>query len=506
MWSMKRLQRWTNRIPIRWRLTLVSLGVLTLLLSALGLIILFTAEQALLNNEATALRSEARLAVGGLRNHPFGIIEPPGPPSGPLPADFATPAGILVQKLANANANATVLTPGGCVIVTSSDLSLIPPVTLSPSLIQQTLANDSQGSNYLLARDAQKNRQLVVLMPLVSQHHHISILQLSTPTQTVDDFITTLRFILLLGVIGALSLAIALTFLLVGAALRPLVDMERTSQRIAQGALSMRLDTPVTDDEIGRLAFSFNQMVAQLEAAFKNQKQFVADVSHELRTPLAALSGSLEMLLIGADQGDIEASRKLARNMYAEVQRMHRLVEDLLALTRLDEGKMVLREDTINVRTVIDKVYDQAQQLAHGQEIRKEIVPDTPPVRADSDRLQQVLLNVVVNELKFTATDGRVELMAYKEGQTAAIIEVRDTGKGIPPEALPHVFDRFYRADPARSRLPQSVSGNGLGLAIAKELIEAQGGSISISSTPGKATTVTIRLRSIAATPAPQNI
>lgn len=496
MWSMKRLQRWTNRIPIRWRLTLVSLGVLTLLLSALGLIILFTAEQALLSNEATALHNEARLAVRGFRNHPFGIVEPPGPPSGPLPSDFQILAGILVQKLASGSASATVLTPGGSVIVTGSDPSLIPPVTLSPSLIQQTLANDSQGSNYLLARDAQKHRQLVVLMPLVSQHHTIAILQLSTPTQTVDEFIMTLRFILLLGVIGALSLAIALTFLLVGAALRPLVDMERTSQRIAQGALSLRLDTPVTDDEIGHLALSFNQMVAQLEAAFKNQKQFVADVSHELRTPLTALSGSLEMLLIGADRGDIEASRRLGRNMYAEVQRMHRLVEDLLALTRLDEGKIVLREDTINVRTVIDKVYDQAQQLAHGQEIRKEIAQDTPLVRADSDRLQQVLLNVVDNALKFTSTDGRVELMAYKEGQTAAIIEVRDTGKGIPPEALPHVFDRFYRADPARSRLPQSVSGNGLGLAIAKELIEAQGGSISISSTPGKGTTVTIRLRS----------
>jgi len=345
-----------------------------------------------------------------------------------------------------------------------------------------------------------------VLMPLVSQHHTIAILQLSTPTRKVDEFITTLRFILLLGVIGALSFAIALTFLLVGAALRPLVDMERTSRRIAQGSLSLRLDTPVTDDEIGHLALSFNQMVAQLEAAFKNQKQFVADVSHELRTPLTALSGSLEMLLIGADRGDIEASRSLERNMYAEVQRMHRLVEDLLALTRLDEGKMVLREDTINVRTVIDKVYDQAQQLAHGQEILKEIAQDTPLVRADSDRLQQVLLNVVENALKFTSTDGRVELMVYKEGQTAAIIEVRDTGKGIPPEALPYVFDRFYRADPARSRLPQSVSGNRLGLAIAKELIEAQGGSISISSAPGKGTTVTIRLRSIAATPAPQNI
>jgi two-component system OmpR family sensor kinase len=412
-----------------------------------------------------------------------------------------------VQKLASASVNATILSPTDSIIVPGSNLPLEPsPVTLSPALIQQTLISDSQGSNYLLARDAQGKRQLVVLMPLVRQGHTIAILQLNTPTTTADEFLTTLRLILLFGVTGALSIAIALTFPLVGAALRPLVDMERTSRRIAQGALSLRLDTPVTDDEIGHLAFSFNQMVAQLEAAFKNQKQFVADVSHELRTPLTALSGSLEMLLIGADRGDIEASRSLARNMYAEVQRMHRLVEDLLALTRLDEGKMVLREDTINVRTVIDKVYDQAQQLAHGQEIRKEIAQDTPLVRADSDRLQQVLLNVVDNALKFTSTDGRVELMAYKEGQTAAIIEVRDTGKGIPPEALPHVFDRLYRVDPARSRLPQSVSGNGLGLAIAKELIEAQGGAISISSTPGKGTTVTIRLRSIAATPAPQNI
>src|SRR6202049_73702 len=185
MWSMKRLQRWTNRIPIRWRLTLVSLGVLTLLLSVLGLIILFTAEQALLSNEATALHNEARLAVGGFGNHPFVIVEPPGPPSGPLPSNFQIPAGILVRKLASGSANATVLTPGGSVIVTGSDLSLIPPVTLSPSLIQQTLANGSQGSNYLLAPDAQNQRQLVVLMPLVSQHHTIAILQLSTPTQTV---------------------------------------------------------------------------------------------------------------------------------------------------------------------------------------------------------------------------------------------------------------------------------------------------------------------------------
>lgn len=496
MWSLKRLARWVQRIPIRWRLTLVSLGMLALLLGTLGTVILLTAEQALLSSEATALHQEARLAVSGLRNRPFGIAEAPEPPPGPLPPDFGLAASILVQKLASASVNATILSPTDATLIPGSNFPLAPlPVTLSPSLIQQTLTSDSQGGGYLLARDAQGKRQLVVLMPLVRDDHTIAILQLNTPTTTTDEFLTTLRLILLFGVIGALSIAIALTFPLVGAALRPLVEMERTSRRIAEGALSMRLQTPQTDDEIGHLARSFNQMVAQLETAFKRQKQFVADVSHELRTPLAALSGSLEMLLIGADRGEIEASRRLVHGMYAEVQRMHRLVEDLLVLTRLDEGKIVLREDMINVATIIDKVYDQGQQLAHGQEIRTEIALDIPPVRADADRLQQVLLNVMDNALKFTPAGGWVELSAYGRGQTAAIIEIRDNGKGVPPEALPHVFDRFYRADRARSRLPQSVSGSGLGLAIAKELIEAQGGTISISSAPDKGTTVTIQLR-----------
>lgn len=504
---MKRLLGWTNRIPIRWRLTLISLGVFMLLLGTLGIVLLLTAEQALLSDEATSLRNEAHLAVSGIRGHPFAVTEGPGPPPGPLPPDFELPATILVQRLAGASTNATILSLTGSVLVSSSNLPLTPlPVSLSPERIQQTLANDQQGNSYLLVRDARGNRQLTVLMPLVNEHHTIAILQMNTPTTTADEFLTTLRFILLFGVISALSIAIALTFPLVGAALRPLVDMERTSQRIAEGALSMRLKTPVTNDEIGRLALSFNWMVAQLENAFKRQKQFVADVSHELRTPLTALSGSLEMLMIGADRGDIEASRHLAHGMYAEVQRMHRLVEDLLALTRLDEGKMVLREDTIDLHTVIEKIYDHVQQLAHGQEIRIELAPDIPLVRVDTDRLQQVLLNVVDNALKFTPADGYIEISVYTEGQTAVIIEIQDTGKGIAPEALPHVFDRFYRVDPARSRLPESMSGNGLGLAIAKELIEAQGGAISISSVRGKGTTVTIRLLATSATPDSQRV
>lgn len=502
MWRTKQVQDLFSRIPIRWRLTLISLGLLTLLLGVLGITIAFTAEQALIASESNALHNEARLATDGLKGHPFIVGRSPGPPPGPPTYNFKFEAAILAQKLDSTTTNAVILSPQGSIIVAYNNFPFTPAsATVEPDRVRQFLESGQDSNSHLLVRDTQGKQQLVVLLPLISDHHTIAILQIGSPTASVDSFITTLRLILLLGVLCALCIATVLTFPLIGAALRPLVEMEQTSRRIAEGALSMRLHTPETDDEIGHLAQSFNQMVAQLEAAFRRQKQFVADVSHELRTPLTALSGSLEMLLIGADKGDVEASRRLTRGMYAEVQRMNRMVEDLLSLTRMDERKTVVREDNIQVRTILDKVYDQAQQLARGQEIHCTVEPQLPLVRADSDKLQQVLLNIVDNALKFTPKDGHVELVARSEGQATVIIEVRDTGKGIAAEALPLVFDRFYRADPSRTRLssyPEHRIGSGLGLSIAKELMEAQDGSIAIDSVLGKGTTVTLRLRTAA--------
>ncbi len=493
MWSIKR--KWESRIPIRWRLTIVSLGLLTLLLSVLGVFVLFAAEQELNNNDAAALRSEAHLALKSSRGYLFTLPSQPEP-VGDLSPDLLQSATSLVQKLTRPRSDAAILSTDGDVLATGKDYPLAPAaVTLSPSLARQALTDTQQDDTYLLERDAQGNQQLIVLLPLAHDDHIVAILQIGTPNAPTTDFISALRLILLIGAVIALSIATALTIPLVGAALHPLVDMERTSRQIAEGDLSIRLEAMLANDEIGRLARSFNQMAAQLETTFQRQKRFVADASHELRTPLTALSGSLEMLLLGADHGDKEASGRLIRGMYAEVKRMHRLVEDLLALTRLDEGQLKLREDAVNIREILDKVYNQAQQLSHGQKIY--CTSDTLYARADTDRLQQVLLNVVDNALKFTPVNGSIALLARpKEDERAVTIEIRDNGKGIPAENLPRVFDRFYRVDPSRSRLSKSPGGSGLGLAIAKELIEAQGGKISISSMPGEGTTVTIRLRS----------
>jgi signal transduction histidine kinase len=352
--------------------------------------------------------------------------------------------------------------------------------------------------SYLIATDSQGKRTLVVLQPLVTwdkfaQRNGKALLQLSIRTDPIDQSVASTRLNLLFGLLGTLTLAAILTLPLMGQALRPLVEMERVSQRIADGALSLRLQEPVTRDEVGRLARSFNSMVARLEKVFGRQKQFVADVSHELRTPLTALGGSLEMLLQEADNGDREAAHRLMRGMYSEVERMQRLVADLLVLSRLDEKQIRLREETVDMGALMQELAEQAQQLALGQVIHQHIASPLPLIRGDKDQLRRVLLNIITNALKFTPPAGRIMLSVRSDSDQMLLVEICDTGIGIPAEALPHIFDRFYRVDQSRART-SSQGGSGLGLSIAQGLVQAHKGTITLSSAPGQGTRVTIRL------------
>jgi two-component system OmpR family sensor kinase len=503
-----------ERLPLKWRLALASFGLLAVLMAALGALVSVTQERAMLGNQAASLRQTA-LLVNGIHGPQATPSAPP--PIGPFPANSLGVVDTLVHQLTGPGTRAVILGTDGTVIDSdSNDPSAPPQVGPSEDAIKSALTTAQPDNAYSLAYDSSGHRQLVVLLPLIDTQSHLTValLMLSTPTAPIDRSVATMRLTLGVGILAALAIAAMLTIPLMNTALRPLVDMERVSGHIAAGDLSLRLDVPPAHDEIGRLARAFNSMVAQLEAAFARQQRFVADVSHELRTPLTALGGSLEMLLLGADRGDASAARRLTRGMYAEVERMRRLVEDLLTLARLDEGRAGLRADVIAVGSVLNEVYEQAQQMAHGQQIDYAVAPDLPPIRADSERLRQVLLNLVVNALKYTPDSGRIDLSARREEQSyrggkrgeEVVIEVRDTGEGIPPEALPHVFERFYRADPARARSSPAGGGSGLGLAIAKSLVEAQGGQIAIASALGEGTIATVRLPAVRQQPIPATV
>ncbi len=492
-------------LPLRWRLALVSLGLLVTLLISLGILISASEEQTLLTNQANALGAEASLArgAGGGSTTPFTAAQIQAFPT--MSDELASGLVSDAQRVLGQTIGVSMVSFDGRVLTAPPQQNAdrhnppLPGVTLAPSRVQQWLITRP---TYLLANDHLGQRELVVLQPIVLwdksaasnidpsnslEGYSKALLQLSIPTTPIDQSIATTRLVLIFGILAALGIAIALTLPLINLALRPLVEMERVSARIAAGALSLRLTEPAARDEIGRLARAFNSMVARLE-------RFVADVSHELRTPLTGLGGSLEILLFGAANDDEEATHHLMSGMYAEVERMQRLIADLLALTRLDEGRLKLRLTPVEVSPLLADICAQMQSQVHGQSLTYQVPPGLPALRGDADQLRRVLLNLVENALKFTPAGGCVELRAANEEQGWVTLEIQDTGAGIPPEALPHVFERFYRADSSRTRQSWQIGGSGLGLSLARELVEAHGGTIAISSSVGQGTTVTLWL------------
>lgn len=270
--------------------------------------------------------------------------------------------------------------------------------------------------------------------------------------------------------------------------LQPLVALSERAEHIGISKLGERLPVPSTRDEMERLALSLNRMIERLEDALSHNRRFSGDVSHELRTPLAVLRGELEQVL---QEPQLQRS---VRNSVAcaleEIDRMAKIVESLLAIARLDAGVDSIDPQPVDVSKLCRWVLDELQVLAEEKEIAMSARTTPMTVLIDTARMKQVLVNVIDNAIKYTPPGGSIELAAFVSGGLA-VIEVSDTGIGIASADLPHVFDRFFRADKARSRMS---GGAGLGLSIVKAICHAHGGSITLQSTEGVGTVVHIEL------------
>ncbi len=273
-------------------------------------------------------------------------------------------------------------------------------------------------------------------------------------------------------------------------ALQPVNRITRAAERIGRGNLSERVEEPRTRDEIGHLAATFNEMIGKLEQAFERERQFTADASHELKTPLAVLKGDIEVTL-RRDRSSDDYKRVLESSL-EEVDRLTRLVDDLLTLARSDAGERVLEPGPIRVDELAAEIHAYINPLAKSAGVALDYIPPAEPmiIEGDQKRLKQLLVNLLDNAIKYTPSGGRARL-ALKAEDSSALIEVSDTGRGISAETLPHIFDRFYRqSDPLDSR----VNGFGLGLAISKWIVNAHGGSIEASSPEGAGSRFTVRL------------
>jgi signal transduction histidine kinase len=301
-----------------------------------------------------------------------------------------------------------------------------------------------------------------------------------------ERYLLRTNIALLYAAVGGLALALILGVVLARALTHPIRDLTTAIRAMAAGDLSQQVVIR-SKDELGELAAAFNQMSADLEQLISSRRRMTADIAHDLRNPLTVIGGYVESMRDGV----LEPTAERLDAVQIEVKHLERLVDDLRTLSQAEAGELRLNRELVPPIQLLERMHRSYLPLAEKQSInlRLDALPDLPAVNIDADRMAQVLGNLITNSLRYTPARGEIVLDAGRVG-SAVILSVRDNGQGMAPDALPFVFDRFYRADSSRSRADES----GLGLAIAKSIVEAHGGTIAAESAPGLGTTMTITL------------
>lgn len=346
------------------------------------------------------------------------------------------------------------------------------------------------GRTMFSAAFSNEQHMRVLTVPLVTRRGAVGILQVGLSLALVDAVRSTLASILFFLALISIVLAALLASVAVQRTLQPLEMVTEVATTITRADdLSRRIPTPPnSDDEVGRLIQAFNQTLSRLESLFTTQRRFIADVSHELRTPLTVIKGEVS-LMRKMKCGDEESLQSIE----SEVDRLSRLVGNLLLLAQAESGRLPLDLKPVEMDTILLEVFQQMRTLA-GEKVHLEIATlEQVSLIGDRDRLKQVLLNIVGNAVQYTPAGGVVTLgLTQTDGY--ARITVSDTGPGIPEEDLPYIFERFYRGEKSRTRSQGQASGFGLGLSIAYWIVQVHGGKIDVTSVVGKGTTFIIHL------------
>jgi signal transduction histidine kinase len=297
--------------------------------------------------------------------------------------------------------------------------------------------------------------------------------------ETGDRFIDRVRTSLVVGGIAALAAALVLAILVAASVTGTLRRLRDAARRIAAGDFSQRVEI-TSPAEVAELGSSFNQMAEALEDGQRARRQLLADIVHELRTPLSVIQGTAQGFLDGVIAPDAEHS-SVIRN---EAALLSKLITDLRDLSLAESGELQLEKTPSDLGDLARQAVAAVQYCAQGQGIEMQVVvaPDLPPCHVDRDRTLQIVGNLLDNALRHTPRGGSVTVRVHAPAGGFLVVEVADTGEGIPSDHLPHIFERFYRVDAARAR----GGGTGLGLAIVSQLVRAQGGSVSVESEPGQ--------------------
>ena len=454
---------WAHGRTIRTRLTLWYVALLALILLAFCAFLYLSLSRTLHDETDHTLAVEAQRALDTL-DIQDGIVRLGDPPEG--------------------------VATGTLVVLGDATGRPLGPTAPPPALVALAGATArGSGQSLTTVRLAGDAEWRVLTVPVVEGGRTVAVLQVARSARGVETALN--RLLLLMGVAVPLTLLLAVAggLFLASRALTPIDRITRTAALIGGEDLSRRLALPTSPDEVGRLAATFDGMLARLEEAFARQRRFTADASHELRTPLALLTSRADVAL---DRPRTPAEyRQTLAGMRDDAGRMARLLGELLTLARADDGQEVLVREPVALADLVGDTLAALAPLAEERGVALATGALAPcTVLGDQTRLAQLLINLVENALKYTPAGGRVTVSLARSGD-AATIAVADTGIGIPPEHLPRLFERFYRVDGARSR---EEGGTGLGLAIAAWIARAHGGGIAVTSTVGEGSTFSVCL------------
>jgi heavy metal sensor kinase len=457
------------KLPIRLRITIWYVALLAVLVGALGIFVVTRLRTDLVDGIDASLDTRASQIALGFQESGEG--------------DFQDISDTSLRGLPGGESAAQLLDPSGAVLQATGD-----PAAEQPLIDAADLAFVADGGtvrrSIQLGPDAESFRILAIALPGASSR----VVVVATSLDTVASSVGRLTILLLLGGPAVLVIAGIGGWWLARAALAPVSRIARTAGEIGIEQLDERVDVPGTADEVHDLAVTINRMLERLERGVKDQRRFIDDASHELRTPLAVMRAELEVAL--RERGLDPGARATLESLHQDAEGMGATVEDLLTLARADEGKLALAKEAIDLRSSADAVRAALEPMAAASNVEVRLEGEGTPVIADERRIEQVLRNLLANAITYAGPGGHVVVKTWK-GDGSAYCSVRDDGPGIPDRMRSRVFDRFFRADEARTG-----NGAGLGLAICRELVTAHGGRIQVDSQQGSGSTFTFTIPS----------
>ncbi len=460
-------------MPLRLRLTLWYGSALALILIAFSTILYFVTARSLRDAIDQSLEETAAAAVRSLEERGF------------LPLIDENELMSQFPELARIDKFFQIFSPSGTITIRS-------PNVKQRELPLSRRALDVAFSGQTIFESAKYPKEpplRLISVPIIYRGNLLYIVQVGTSMESVDQTLNRLLLVLLVSMPLALAVSLAGGWFLAGRALRPVDAITLAAQRIAAGDLTQRLSVPASADEIGRLAATFNNMIARLETSFRQIRQFSSDASHELRTPLTVMKGETELALRRPrEAGDYTV---VLESNLEEIDRMTRIVDELLFLSRADMGEVKMERLPVKLEALLEDIHRQASLLGQERGIQVVLGLVTPAtVSGDELRLRELFLNLVDNAVKYSRPGGAVDMtLATVSGR--ARISITDHGIGISPEEQSKIFDRFYRTDNARAH---TKKGTGLGLAICAWIVESHHGQIDVQSEVGKGSTFTVTL------------